>query len=229
MKFKLLPQIVAMTRYAMIGMVFQCFFVGLLAASDLSAQEKSIEDIYLSVNLRNVNLEDAFVQIVEKTNLNFQYTKEQVARKKLDYTFTNASLGSVLRTISKETGLGFRRVKETIYVMPNLSKKVTVTESVGAEGVSMIQVAARELKQGIQAPFRSESISKLLNNASRLQKLTVAGRVMGDGDNDPIPGVNILEKGTINGTNTDVEGNFSINVTNTASVLVFSAIGYVSQ
>lgn len=213
----------------MIGMVFQCFFVGLLAASDLSAQEKSIEDIYLSVNLRNVNLEDAFVQIVEKTNLNFQYTKEQVARKKLDYTFTNASLGSVLRTISKETGLGFRRVKETIYVMPNLSKKVTVTESVGAEGVSMIQVAARELKQGIQAPFRSESISKLLNNASRLQKLTVAGRVMGDGDNDPIPGVNILEKGTINGTNTDVEGNFSINVTNTASVLVFSAIGYVSQ
>ncbi|MDX1279558.1 TonB-dependent receptor plug domain-containing protein, partial [Oceanihabitans sediminis] len=41
----------------------------------------------------------------------------------------------------------------------------------------------------------------------------------------PIPGANVLEKGTTNGTVTDFDGNYSINVASDA-VLVFSYIGY---
>jgi TonB-linked SusC/RagA family outer membrane protein len=41
-----------------------------------------------------------------------------------------------------------------------------------------------------------------------------------------LPGVNVVEKGTTNGTTTDVSGHFSLNVENEMSVLVFSFIGY---
>ena len=44
----------------------------------------------------------------------------------------------------------------------------------------------------------------------------------------PIPGVNIMEEGTTNGTVTDVNGNYSISVS-AKSTLVFSCIGYKEQ
>ena len=43
-----------------------------------------------------------------------------------------------------------------------------------------------------------------------------------------VPGVNVLEKGTANGTVTDANGEYSLNVSNGAT-LVFSAIGYLTK
>lgn len=57
---------------------------------------------------------------------------------------------------------------------------------------------------------------------------TVTGKVTASDDGSAIPGVNILEKGTSNGTTTDADGNFSISVGNNA-VLVFTFVGYASQ
>lgn len=58
--------------------------------------------------------------------------------------------------------------------------------------------------------------------------IPVSGQVT-EPDGMPVPGVNILEKGTTNGTNTDAEGRFTLNTTSASPVLVFSAIGYVTQ
>ncbi|MCH6201003.1 TonB-dependent receptor [Aquiflexum sp. LQ15W] len=56
----------------------------------------------------------------------------------------------------------------------------------------------------------------------------VSGRVK-DAAGVSIPGVSILEKGTNNGTVTDIDGKFTINVQSSESVLVLSFIGYSSQ
>lgn len=45
----------------------------------------------------------------------------------------------------------------------------------------------------------------------------------------PMLGVNVVIKGTNTGTNTDFDGNYSLNVTGTAPVLVLSYLGYVTQ
>lgn len=60
------------------------------------------------------------------------------------------------------------------------------------------------------------------------QKVTVSG-VIKDSHGESIPGVNVVEKGTTNGTITDVDGNYSLDVTSSKSVLVISYIGYKSQ
>ena len=44
-----------------------------------------------------------------------------------------------------------------------------------------------------------------------------------------IPGVNVLVKGTTNGTVTDFNGNYSINDVSTGDILVFSSIGLISK
>lgn len=57
----------------------------------------------------------------------------------------------------------------------------------------------------------------------------VQGTVLGAEDNTPIPGVNILIKGTQKGTITDINGNYKILVDSAHSNLVFTFIGLQTQ
>ena len=57
----------------------------------------------------------------------------------------------------------------------------------------------------------------------------VSGTVTATTDGIGLPGVNVLVKGTTQGTVTDIEGNYSINVPADDDILVFSSIGYISQ
>ncbi len=54
----------------------------------------------------------------------------------------------------------------------------------------------------------------------------VTGIVRDAADDSTMPGVTILIKGTTTGTTTDFNGNFTINVTDEESILVFSFVGY---
>ncbi|PZR01129.1 MAG: SusC/RagA family TonB-linked outer membrane protein, partial [Flavobacterium psychrophilum] len=56
----------------------------------------------------------------------------------------------------------------------------------------------------------------------------VTGKVTSGDDGSAIPGVNVVEKGTSNGTVTDSEGNYRVTVGSSAT-LVFSFVGYTSQ
>jgi iron complex outermembrane receptor protein len=60
------------------------------------------------------------------------------------------------------------------------------------------------------------------------QERSVSGKVKSSDDGSGIPGVNILEKGTTNGTVTDADGNYTISVGANAT-LVFSFVGYTTQ
>jgi TonB-linked SusC/RagA family outer membrane protein len=58
---------------------------------------------------------------------------------------------------------------------------------------------------------------------------TVSGKISSKDDNSPIPGVTVVVKGTTNGTTSDADGKYQINVEGSTSVLVFSAVGYLTQ
>ena len=60
------------------------------------------------------------------------------------------------------------------------------------------------------------------------QKRMISGKVTEQSTNEPMPGVNIVEKGTTNGIITDSNGHYTLNVADKA-VLVFSFIGYATQ
>ena len=65
-------------------------------------------------------------------------------------------------------------------------------------------------------------------HAASAQQIAVRGQVLDAGTKEPMIGVSVLEKGTTNGTITDFDGNYSLNVAS-GKTLVFSYIGYVTQ
>lgn len=63
---------------------------------------------------------------------------------------------------------------------------------------------------------------------NNMQNVEISGKII-DETGYPLPGVNILEKGTTNGAISDFDGNYKIKVANQQAVLVFSYMGYLKQ
>ena len=72
------------------------------------------------------------------------------------------------------------------------------------------------------------SIMLLYAVSTVAQDRKVTGKVVGV-DNQGIPGVSIVIKGTRTGTTSDANGNFSINSKSSNDVLIFSGIGYKAK
>ncbi len=58
---------------------------------------------------------------------------------------------------------------------------------------------------------------------------SVVTGTISDGNNDPIPFVNVIEKGTTNGTTSSLDGTYSITLNGNSGILEFSYLGYTTQ
>jgi TonB-linked SusC/RagA family outer membrane protein len=58
---------------------------------------------------------------------------------------------------------------------------------------------------------------------------SVKGKLISSGDGSPLFGVNVIVKGTKNGTSTDLDGKFVLKNVSAKSVLVFSFVGYKTK
>lgn len=65
--------------------------------------------------------------------------------------------------------------------------------------------------------------------AGTLHAQMAKGQVVADADGSPLIGASVVEKGTSNGTVTDVDGNFALNVSKVPATLEISYIGYTTQ
>lgn len=83
---------------------------------------------------------------------------------------------------------------------------------------------------GVVWPAASRSLPATAGPASTawLAELEVQGTIT-DTKGDPLPGVNIILKGTSRGTTTDVQGHFRLKVPDTGAVLVISFVGFKRQ
>lgn len=64
-----------------------------------------------------------------------------------------------------------------------------------------------------------------VDNKTKKQQIRVSGTILDQYD-QPLPGANILVKGTTNGTQTDFDGAFSLDLANKNSILVISYVGF---
>ena len=80
----------------------------------------------------------------------------------------------------------------------------------------------------IDIAHKSLLSNRLLKDIKNPQSLIVAGKVF-DELGSPVPGVNVVEKGTSNGVSTNSDGEFFIEVKDSKSILVFSFLGYKTQ
>ncbi len=130
MKIRPLQVVRIMTIKALAVILLQGFTITFLMAKGGETQkEKSIESIYLSLKLDGESITDVFQKIEEKTPFTFAYRKSIIDNKtKLDATFSEESLASLLRYVSQNTGLSFKRVDETIQVSKSFLSEPSVEE-----------------------------------------------------------------------------------------------------
>lgn len=60
------------------------------------------------------------------------------------------------------------------------------------------------------------------------EPITVSGTIISSDDQSPLPGVNVIEKGTQNGTVTNFDGEYSLQVSRPDAVLVISYVGFIT-
>ncbi len=129
MKIDLLRQIITMSKYATYGVCIQLFFLSLCLAKEGAAQTKSVNEIFLSIDVTENNLEELFKQISVETEFDFIYNNNLLEKQKnISLRVRNKSLGNVLRLISKKSGLQFKRVDQDIIVTKKETGKAILIE-----------------------------------------------------------------------------------------------------
>ncbi len=147
---------------------------------------------------------------------------QEVLETKVSLTVENADIRDVLVEIEQKTEVNFT-------YRPRLLKNI---DQVSA---SFMAAPLRDILDGIfKDHIGYEVLGKQIILVDRTPgmknvpaPIVVSGKIT-DGEGEPLPGVNIVEKGTTNGTTSDVTGNYSLNVDENAT-LIYSFIGFLTK
>jgi len=139
----------------------------------------------------------------------------------LDIDVKNESVRNVLKTIENESEFRFFYNDE----FSDLNKKVT------------INLSNRKLEDILSEMLKNTEVSyKIMENnfvvltpKKLLQQQRVTGKIIESGTGEPLAGVTVQVKGTMTGTISGADGNYSVNITEGATTLIFSFVGFASQ
>lgn len=135
------------------------------------------------------------------------------------------TVDQIFRIIKKQTDLDFVYPRNIFKNTPKIQLKKGETTVVELLKVSLYN-------NNLSFKFTENNtilITEKTQLKVELKQITKITGTITDNNGIPLPGVNILVKGTTIGTQTDFDGNYSIEVENTDNVLVFSYIGYLTQ
>lgn len=76
------------------------------------------------------------------------------------------------------------------------------------------------------ASARSNGANSIKSNAESFQERQVTGTVLSAENDEGLPGVNVIVKGTTTGAITDIMGNYAVTVPGDDATLIFSSVGY---
>ena len=150
---------------------------------------------------------------------------------KLDIQLENASMKKLFKIIKKQSEFTFVYSVEDIEALDRVNcdfSESTVEEILDycLKGSSMMY----EVREKVIVIVPREELEILPEKIleQQAQKKTISGNVV-DENGYPLPGVSIIVKGTNIGITTDINGNYSLEVSDEAEVLVFSFIGMETQ
>lgn len=163
-----------------------CLLFLALSLTQVFASVSYSQSVSVSLQMKNVSIEEVLNQIEEETEFRFLYNKKMV-------------------NVEREVNVSANN-KNIVEILDNLFKNAGISYSISGR---QIVLNKRDATEAIQ------------------QTRKVIGVVF-DSQGEPVIGANVVEKGTTNGTITDVDGAFTLDVSANA-VLKVSYIGYADQ
>ena len=170
-----------------------------------------------------ITVEQLLEVLEENYDVSFHYETEivrSVSLQKPGKDFQNRDLAELLGEVLEQTELSFRKLNEKYYLIlldttPDKLPRQKIKKTSNENGLSHRQ----------ELPINSISRNRGANLVDQVIRGTVADAENGE----PLPGVNVLAKGTTSGTVSNADGEFSLTVADNVTTLVFSSIGYNSQ
>lgn len=171
-------------------------------AREVSAQE--LLDRRISLDVHDEKVKTVLSTIGKLASVKFSYSPQIIqSQRKLSLQADNITLGKVLERILPSLNLTYTIVGSQIV----LRQADHTTPNQGGENAMAINL-----------PIENEAPADQV----------VRGLVT-DETGVGLPGVSVVLKGTQQGTTTDVDGKYSLNVSGPSATLVFSFVGYQSQ
>ncbi|MFY0600167.1 MAG: TonB-dependent receptor [Cyclobacteriaceae bacterium] len=154
---------------------------------------------------------------------------ESVKDVKIQIEVSDQSILQVFETIQSKTDFVFAYDENDL----NLQKKVNLGNHKNSLGELLLKLSKKaglkfkQVNNQINVSKKTEKVSEPLEII--ISGLKISGKVISSEDGQGLPGVNVILKGTSTGTITDFDGNYSIEVPNEESILVFSFVGFTAQ
>lgn len=152
---------------------------------------------------------------------------QEFLSKKISLKETDVKLESILHSLEQKGGFNF----------------VYKTDLAASDKVISVDYTNQSIESVLSNVLRTFNLSYEVSNnyviikpsgtdkvkpATELADIVITGLVL-DSQGIPLPGVSVRLKNSTTGTSTNNQGRYSINVPNSASVLVFSFIGFLEQ
>ena len=161
------------------------------------------------------------------------YANSSYAQTKIDISVNDVSLEDLFKEIQNKSEFIFfykdNILNKNKRVTLNLKKATLATILDKAFSDTDLSYKIDDRQVVVKRNKRKGSLSgSIIQNKTIRQGFQVAGTIV-DNAGQPLPGTNVLEKGTTNGTQSDFDGKFSITVSDRNATLVFSFVSYITQ
>ena len=156
---------------------------------------------------------------------------QSLAKVKVSISAKNASLEEIVSLIEDQTDFVF--VTEGPIVNSNTRIDLDLKKS---NLKYVLEELSREFNYNFKRVNKNIYLRKRVKDEHNIKEhmeypsldRKISGKLT-DENGDGLPGVNILVKGTNIGTVTDLDGNYSLNVPDDATILIFSFVGYLTE
>ncbi len=170
----------------------------------------------ISISLNDVSLQMALEEIEQKSEYSFFYNNSLVdISKKVSLTAHDEKIKNILNELFNGTDVDFKIYKNQIVLFP----KNANTSNKEVKKLLDLRKKGGELDDPL-GEDKEALVKKSIQNP-------IKGEVKGD-DGAPLPGTNVVIKGTDKGALTDFDGKYEITA-NKGDVLVFSYLGFISK
>lgn len=186
---------------------------------------KKIDEDYVlkKERVKKLNLKMKFCFLMASLML-FQLSANSVmSQKKMEFNYDRVPLKRILNEITSQTGYRF------FYNVNEIDDGQKISLNVDGENVREV-LNKLAVKTNFDFKINEKQIvltqKKIASN--EFQEREIKGTVT-DENGTPLPGANIVEKGTTNGVTADFDGKFSLDIEDEDAILVVSYIGFATK
>ena len=184
-----------------------------------------LEKTYVTTDWKNLGLAKAFSRIQQQTEFYFTYNFEAIKNISITDQNNKIQLADLLKYIASKTNLHFTIQDDIIYVAQDqFSKRNPPTINRPKLHLEVPEIGTAALKN-----LDNQRVIYKVSKNSKSDKKSIRGTILDESGN-PLVGASVLIKETGLGTVTDVDGIFTIAISDSReATLLISYLGYQSQ